>query len=69
MGLWQDDKVRLTSWNTTSPHKTHCEIRGLCDDRTSQESSISCNKFVIPTGAHPDFLLRGTTDGCVCGFL
>jgi hypothetical protein len=24
--------------------------------------------FVIPTGANPDFLLRGTTNGRVCGF-
>jgi hypothetical protein len=29
---------------------------------------ISCKKVVIPTGANPDFLLRGTTDGRVCGF-
>jgi hypothetical protein len=25
--------------------------------------------FVIPTEAYPDFLLRGTTNGRVCGFL
>jgi hypothetical protein len=25
--------------------------------------------FVIPAGANPDFLLRCTTDGRVCGFL
>jgi len=24
--------------------------------------------FVIPTGAYPDFLLRSTTSGRVCGF-
>jgi hypothetical protein len=26
-------------------------------------------RIVIPTGAYPDFLLRGTIDGRVCGFL
>jgi hypothetical protein len=29
--------------------------------------SLSLNKIVIPTGAYPDFLLRGTVQDHVCG--
>jgi hypothetical protein len=36
--------------------------RHLISDRSS------ALPFVIPTEANPDFLLRGTTNGRVCGF-
>jgi hypothetical protein len=35
----------------------------------SRDRFSSFNKVVIPAEAYPDFLLRGTKDGRVCGFL
>ena len=45
---------------------TQGDENGFCS-ATALHGSVAL-PFVIPTGAYPDFLLRGTTNGRGCGF-
>ena len=45
---------------------TQGDENGFCS-ATALHGSVAL-PFVIPTGAYPDFLLRGTTSGRGCGF-
>jgi hypothetical protein len=48
-----------------------CALRSGRDDKSYLvQDLVACHttNLVIPTGADPDFLLRGTTNGRVCGF-
>jgi hypothetical protein len=61
-----------------APFKPYFGLSGTRDSTGTSFSMLKCggfqlklsflNRIVIPTGAYPDFLLRGSTKSHVCGF-
>jgi hypothetical protein len=62
---------RMSFTNAMELLRKFGESRGICISLhpSPMPTEASALKFVIPTEAHPDFLLRGTIDSHVCGFL